>query len=99
VADFAKNKDKTRFISLQDIYALQLLSEYVDSCDRYFSNNNTGPYTSYEINLVLKSGDRVNVVDHGDGFQILADAQKLSQFLKVPVWNGISHKENASDNA
>lgn len=67
--------------SLDRIHAIQLVSEYIRSKD---SN-----YYSYELNLVLKDGSRLNVVDHGDEKQLRTDAQTLSVFLDVPVWDAI----------
>ena len=66
---------------LEDIHALQLLSEYV--------RGNKSSYYSYEINLVLKDGKRITVIDHGNLKRIREDAQKLSQFLGKPVWDAI----------
>jgi hypothetical protein len=41
---------------------------------------------SYELNLVLKDGRRINVVDHGGADKIRTDAATLADFLGVPVW-------------
>ncbi len=46
-------------------------------------------YYSYELNLVLQNGTRVNVIDHGNRERILADAQTLAAFLGVSVLNEI----------
>jgi hypothetical protein len=66
-------------VRLSDIHALQLVAERVKG------DNST--YFSHEINLVKKDGSRVNVIDHGDPKSIYDDAEKLSQFLDVPVWD------------
>ena len=65
--------------SIRDIHAIQLLAERVDSDE--------SSYTSYEINLVLKDGRRVNVMDHGRGKKIYEDVNALSELLDVPVWD------------
>lgn len=82
---FKKNKSPSRQASgkLADIYALQLISEKISS-----SSNNGGSrtYTSYELNLVLKSGERKNVMDHGDLAGIENSAKKLAEYLNVPIW-------------
>ena len=62
-----------------DIHALQLLSEHV--------RGNDSSYYSYELNLVLEDGRRLNVVDHGDATQLREDAQTLSQFIGKPIWD------------
>ena len=74
------------YIDLADVYAIQLIKEYVpgsrgtDSC--------SSPYYSYELNLVLKDGERMNVVDHGNLTRIRADAIQLGEFLgNLPVWD------------
>jgi len=65
--------------SLSSIYALQLLSEFISG-----SKSN---YYSYELNLVLDDGSRINVVDHGNLERLRSDASTLSQFLDKPVWD------------
>lgn len=79
---YRQDADSDKKVRLSDIHAIQLLSEYVKS--------DKGGYYSYELNLVLKSGKRLNVVDHGKRSVILEDAEKLSRFLNVPVWDGTS---------
>lgn len=64
---------------LEDIHALQLISEYV--------RGNKSAYYSYEMNLVLNDGKRLNVVDHGNQAKLREDAQTLAAFLNVPVWD------------
>ncbi len=64
---------------LSSIHALQLLSEFVSG-----SKNS---YYSYELNLVLNNGSRINVVDHGNLERLRGDANMLSQFLDKPVWD------------
>ena len=64
---------------LSDIHAIQLIREYVRS--------DKNSYYSYELNLILKSGERLNVIDHGKKSEIISDADKLSKYLGVPVWS------------
>jgi hypothetical protein len=65
---------------IKDIHALQILSEYC-------SGGKNSSYYSYELNLVLKDGARKNVVDHGNIKKLREDAEKLADFLNVPVWD------------
>ncbi|QDV51702.1 hypothetical protein [Gimesia fumaroli] len=65
----------------KEIHAIQLISEYV--------SGNKSSYFSYEMNLVSTEGVRTNVVDHGKLDQIHEDARTLSEFLEVPIWDGI----------
>lgn len=66
---------------LEDIHAVQVLSKHIERYRR--------SYYSFELNLVLKNGRRVNVIDHGNRTAIEDDAFELGQFLKVPIWNNI----------
>jgi len=69
------------FAEIENIYALQLISEYC--------SGNKSSYYSYELNLVLNDGERVNVIDHGNIRKIREDAASLSTFLGKPLWDGI----------
>ncbi len=71
---------------LIDIHAIQLLDEYIRSSS---DNGRNTSFYSYELNLVLKDGKRLNVVDHGKLSLIRDDAAKLAGFLNVPVWDVI----------
>ncbi|MHC4396675.1 MAG: hypothetical protein ACYS1A_13575 [Planctomycetota bacterium] len=78
--DIVFNKDSIKvWTQLEQIHALQLISEYCHS--------NKSSYYSYELNLVLEDGERINVVDHGKLKKICDDADTLSNFLERPVWN------------
>jgi hypothetical protein len=66
---------------LEDIHALQLVSEYV--------SGSKSSYYSYELNLVLNDGKRLTVVDHGNLLRLREDALKLAQFLGKPIWDAI----------
>ena len=58
---------------------MQLLSKFV--------SGSKSSYYSYELNLVLNDGRRINVVDHGDLKRLRSDVKTLSQFLDKPVWD------------
>lgn len=75
-----KKVEYTRFDS---IHAVQIISEWVRS-----SGKNSSSYYSYELNLVLKDGSRVNVIDHGKLSDIRSDAELLGTYLSVPIWDG-----------
>lgn len=74
--DFMKLKKSTR---ISEIAAIQVISEHL-------SGNKGGSYSSWEINLVSDDGKRLNVMDHGNKKSIDTDAQKLADFLGVPIW-------------
>jgi hypothetical protein len=69
------------FTPLEQIHSLQLISEYCRGKD--------SSYYSYELNLVLEDGKRVNVIDHGNLDQIRKDARTLSGFLQKPLWDAV----------
>ena len=75
--DFMKLKESAR---LSEIEAIQILS-------RRNSQHKGGSYTSWEINIVSKDGQRLNVMSHGHHESIKSDAQLLGHFLGVPVWD------------
>lgn len=73
------------YAPLGDIHALQIVREYVSS--------KNGSYSSYELNLVLEDGRRLNVMDHGDYDALRQDAHTLAGFLDRPVWDTVGGSE------
>jgi len=67
-------------ISFSAIHAIQLLKEYV--------RGDKKSYWSYELNLVMKDGQRVNIVDHGNLPLIQKEAKTLQQLIGCKVWDG-----------
>jgi len=65
-------------VRLEDIHALQIISEYCSGDD--------SSYYSYELNLVRKDASRINVTDHGKYDRLRQDAEMLAQLLDVPIW-------------
>lgn len=73
-------------ISFNDIHGLQLLEVYHP--DSNFHHRRTRhSYYSYELNLILKSGERINIMSHGDKGDIILDAKRLAKHLAVPIWH------------
>ena len=66
-------------ILLSDIKGLQIIDE------KCYTQNSR--YVSYEINLVLSDGKRINVMDHANKESILDDAEILAEFLNIPILN------------
>ncbi len=66
-------------VHLEFIHALQIVAEFISG-----KNSN---YYSFELNLVLKNGKRINVIDHSNKKKIDCEAKILSEFLNVPVWD------------
>ncbi len=82
-ARMSPGEQKGSSTPLSAIHALQLISEYV--------SGNKSSYYSYELNLVLGDGNRVNVVDHGNLEHLRADAQTLARFLDKPIWDATQY--------
>ncbi len=78
VSDINELKVATK---LDDIYGIQVIKEYIKSS----SKGKDTSYYSYEINLILNSGERLNVVDYGNANAILEDASRISKFLNKPI--------------
>lgn len=76
---YKNNQNIEGSIKISDIHALQIVSEYI--------RGDKKSYYSYELNLVTRDGERHNVIDHGDRTDMIADANKLSDFLGIPVWD------------
>ena len=72
-------------VDLEEILALQILGE--------ITTEQIVPFNSYEINLVLKDLERIHVIDHADIKSIIEDAERLSDFLNVPIWTNKSDKD------
>lgn len=73
------NPEYRACVKLSEARAFQIISERL--------SGNRGHYYSYELNLVLADGRRINVVDHGDYEAVKRDASRLSELLTIPVWD------------
>ena len=79
-------KDTSNYVynaQLSEIYALQIIKEQVKIKRRKSSHYYT--YNSYELNMILKDGRRVNLMDHNKKEHLYNDAKTLAQFLKIPA--------------
>lgn len=78
------NKENNQSGFLNSIHAIQLLRE---QCSSSSGSDTSTSYYSYEINLVFKDAERLNIVDHGKVDIIRKDANKLANFIGVPLWD------------
>lgn len=78
-ADVTHPDELDDYAKLEHVRALQIISERCKTDD--------GSFLSYELNLVLDHGERLNVVDHGSLADMRRDAAQLAEFLGVPVWD------------
>ena len=78
---------------IAQVCALQTLS-YCNPHSINYKNQATGG--EHEINVVFRSGERVNIVKHCSRSSIRRDAFTLAAFLEVPVWSKecIENKDN-----
>ena len=77
-------------VILSEVHALQIISELVSipSGGPGAGTNDSSQgskFSSFELNLVLKDGSRVNILDHGYDLPLREDARKLGNLLSVPV--------------
>ncbi len=75
-------ESKPQSAAFDQIHALQLIPE----CVRI---KNRSTFRSYELNLVLKDKQRINILDHGDLASIRKDAATLAGFIGIPVWDAL----------
>jgi len=73
-----ETKDAKNNISMSRIVALQIIGEIISGKDK--------KYNSFELNLVLEDNSRINVIDHGNLKGLIADTERLSKFLNIPIW-------------
>lgn len=64
---------------LGEVMAIQLLKEKV-------GKKKDLEFISYEINLVLNDGHRINVVNHGNEKAVIKQAKRLATFLGVELY-------------
>jgi len=75
----ALRRPQTRHIGFDQVAALQLLGKQAHLGSR------GGSFSACELNLLLHSGERLNVIDHNGLQQIRQEARRLGQLLQVPV--------------
>lgn len=78
-AEMRTNETTDKYVRLESVHALQIIAEYM--------SGKGGGYYSYELNLVLKNGNRINIIDHGCRKKLAEDAEVLAEFLGIPLWD------------
>jgi len=73
---------------ISEIHAIQLLAELCNG-------GKNADFYSFELNLVLKNGQRLSVIDHGNEQKIRNDCNMLAKFLSVPIWEYAEVKERS----
>jgi len=72
-------------VKFEDIYALQLITRVVQV--KQPPKGELKKINTYELNLVLNDGSRVNVVAHGGSNEIREDGETISNFINKPLWD------------
>jgi hypothetical protein len=75
------NGEHQDLAKLDDIYALQLVPVW------QAGDGQTSGYYSYELNLVLRDGERRSVLGDADRYRIWRDADTLGKALAISVWD------------
>jgi hypothetical protein len=92
-----------RCARIADIHSLQIIGEKVEEPQQRkgllggFKKPPPYEFQSYELNLILRNGLRVNVVDQGDLKSLRSGARELSTFLGIPVWDSTGEWPEAAD--
>ena len=85
-ADVERRKDA---VLIKDVHAVQYLEKWFERFDSPAAGSTS--HFSYEINLVMHDGSRVNVVNHGgQSCSLLPAASRTARFLDVPLWDASS---------
>ena len=77
-----------RSVPFSEIHSIQLLDEEV-------RRTSEPMFWSYELNLVLRNGQRIHLIDHGNQREIRWDAGDLSRMIDVPIWDFIGYRQPA----
>lgn len=83
-SDAVEEHSPRKIALIDEVHAIQLLHELVKT---HSQTTGTKYRDTYELNIVIGDGSRVNVVRHGDKESLLKDAARLSAFLGKPIWN------------
>ena len=75
---FSKGYLRKVCVPFDNIHAIQLISD---------CGNDAESHMNYELNLVLNSKERINVLSHGKRKAVCHDAECLSRALGVSVWD------------
>ena len=70
---------KDRSTPFKDVHALQVISSLA-------GGHGQGIYRNNELNLVLKNGHRINLLNHGDEEGFEHQLIQINNLLNVPVW-------------
>ena len=81
--------DVEDYHSLKDVHAVQLIKKYINNTD-------SQSYYNHELNLIFKDASRLHILNHKDNESITNQAEIVSNFLNIPLWDARSNKVNAT---
>jgi len=87
------------YVSLNKLHAVQILKELVEndtSDDESGFSTKNNDYFSYEINLIMNDGKRINIVDNAHKQSINTQAYAIADLFKIPVWDACNIYDNES---
>ncbi len=87
-AEMGTYETTAKYVWLESVHALQIIAEYM--------SGKGGGYYSYELNLVLKNANRINIIDHGCRKKLTEDAAVLAEFLGIPLWDATINRAPVS---
>lgn len=74
--------------ALSDIAGIQILSRWIyrsSTARKPVATSHAG-WCSYQLNLVLKDGSRIRLLDHGNEKQLRHDASLIARTLRIEIW-------------
>lgn len=69
------------------IYGLQLLKVHHSSKTIHSISKSSTSFNSYELNLILHNGQRINLMANGDKAAAILEAKKLARYLSKKIWH------------
>lgn len=78
------SQDRTQQGYIEDIYAIQTIEK--EKSFKVRDDPQIHTYISYEINLVFKDGERMNLMKSAKEKYMDDSAKALSVFLNIPLW-------------
>jgi hypothetical protein len=76
----------SHYTSLKKLHAIQVIQEFIEG--DLHDNGKRRSFYSYELNLIMDDGRRVNVLDHGNKKAIFNQAQAIAELFNIPLWDG-----------
>ncbi|WP_428738231.1 hypothetical protein [Sulfurimonas sp.] len=76
----------SHYTSLKELHAIQIIQEFIKG--EFNGDSRKQSFYSYELNLIMHDGKRVNVLDHGNKKAIFKQANAIAQMFHVPIWDG-----------